>query len=542
MSIMDVISEALALTGNLEREKALHYLADSARLLTGAEFSAISVLDSHGETMEFIQSGMDEATARELGRPPRGHGLFHRVPAFGYLIVNDLPPMPRKPHSDAHPQLNSFLGVSIPIDQQVWGRLYLTNKAGGFTDDDGNNMRLLARATAIAVTNSRLYAQARNRAGWLNATQHIVSALLEGTDEDEALEVITHEMRLAAEADAAVMVLPSINNTWVGEIVDGDAGDLLGVEFPPNGRAQTTISEQSGMVIDSMQRLRTVRLDQMRHWGPALYAPLIAKGVGKGVIILLRRPGKKEFNLHDLAMGENAAKQAAIALELAEARFASELASELDQRSRISRDLHDLAIQQLFASGMHITAVKEDLEQRDLPHEVVDSLDHAIKAIDDSVSQIRAIVRRLRDSESSAAVAPRLADEASKAREMLGFAPSLIITWNGKPFETENEMTLIDDAVGADIADDVVAVVREGLSNAARHAHASSVSVHVDASPHELIIEVADDGEGITPTLGRRSGTSNLAARARRHRGEFVLGPRPDGKRGTLMKWSVPLH
>lgn len=94
MSIMDVISEALALTGNLEREKALHYLADSARLLTGAEFSAISVLDSHGETMEFIQSGMDEATARELGRPPRGHGLFHRVPAFGYLIVNDLPRCP----------------------------------------------------------------------------------------------------------------------------------------------------------------------------------------------------------------------------------------------------------------------------------------------------------------------------------------------------------------------------------------------------------------------------------------------------------------
>lgn len=240
-------------------------------------------------------------------------------------------------------------------------------------------------------------------------------------------------------------------------------------------------------------------------------------------------------------MAENVAKQATIALELAEARRAQAMAAELDERARISRDLHDLAIQQLFASGMHITAVREEMAERGVGADVTGSLDDAISAIDDSVKQIRAIVRSLRDDGSSAAVVARLQHETSVARGSLGFAPSLLVTWNGEDID-EDDYHLVDDVIGSDIADDVVAVVREGLSNAARHAKASSAIVRADADTEQITIHVIDDGTGIQQTLSRRSGLSNLAARARRHQGAFQIRPREDGHAGTKLTWAVRLR
>ncbi|USR78837.1 GAF domain-containing sensor histidine kinase [Arcanobacterium pinnipediorum] len=537
-----VISHALELTGQLDRNAAYQHFVDSARELTGAKFAALAVLDSHGETMEFVQSGMDRLAAAMIGRPPRGHGVFADTPVNGWLIVNDLPSYAnRYGFPPGHPIMQNYLGVAVSVKEQVWGRLYLTDKPGGFTDDDGAQMEILARAAAIAAQNSQMFARSQNRARWLTASQNIVASLLEGSDEDVALQVIVHEMRIAAQADVAIMVLPSIQNTWVSEIVDGEGAEsLLGIRFPETGRAMTVVNEQAGLVVDSMQRLRTVRVAQLRNYGPALYAPLASKSAGTGVILLLRNVSGVEFNLHDLAMAENAAKQAAIALELAEARHNEELASELDERSRIGRDLHDLAIQQLFASGMHITAVKEDLVAKGYADEVASALDQAISSIDESVRQIRVIVQSLRDDSASVALVERLEQETKVALQVLNFAPSLIISWNGEVATDDDTFALIDDAVGADISDDVVAVVREGLSNAARHAHASSVAVKLSVEPTHVRIEVVDDGRGVTQSLGRRSGLSNLAARARRHHGTFTISPREDTQ-GTRVAWEAPL-
>ncbi|MFY9263569.1 MAG: GAF domain-containing protein [Actinomycetaceae bacterium] len=541
-ALLNIISHALKLTGELDRESALNHFVDSARELTGAQYGALGVLNSHGETIEFIHRGLDPQQAKRIGRPPRSDGIFADIPMDDWIIVNDLPNDPRsRSYPQAHPAMRNFLGVAVQVQGQVWGRLYLTNKPGGFTDDDGQTARLLASAAAIAAQNSEVYAQSQNRARWLSASQKIVSSLLEGSDEEEALQTIAHEMRIAANADVAVIILPSIQNTWMSEIVDGEGSQaLLGILFPPEGRALTVVREKNGLVIDSMQRLRRIRIPQLREFGPALYAPLVTKGTGQGVILLLRHIGRLEFNLHDLAMAESSAKQAAIALELAAARQNENLAMELDERSRIGRDLHDLAIQQLFASGMHITAVKEDLEAKGFGAEVGPSLDQAISSIDESVRQIRMIVQKLRDDSASAALVERLQQETKSALQTLGFAPSLIVQWNGQIARESETFTLIDDAVGTDICDDIVAVVREGLSNVARHAHASSVSVELSVDPTHALVEVVDDGIGIAAALGRRSGLSNLAARARRHRGTFSISAREDTS-GTILSWQVPL-
>ena len=234
---------------------------------------------------------------------------------------------------------------------------------------------------------------------------------------------------------------------------------------------------------------------------------------------------------------------------LAEARHAQDVAALLDERERIARDLHDLAIQQLFATGMQLETVRRRAARGVDPSELTGIVEDALDNVDSTVRQIRSIVHALRDPDASAPLAERLRREASLARTGLGFAPSLVITVDGRVLDSveslDGDAGSIDDRVGEDMGDDVVAVVREGLANAARHARATAVTVRVDltgAAPGgRIVVEVEDDGAGLPPERDRKSGTDNLAARARRHGGTFTLGTTAEG-RGTLLTWEAPLR
>lgn len=543
-STTSLFDSALALTSRLDLREALQEFVEAARRLSDAKYAALGILGSRGETVAFHYSGMTVPEAARLPHPPHGDGVFAQIPVDAPLIINDIASHPAfEGWPSYHPRMENFLGVPVRIHEQVYGRLYLSDKKGGFNEADAENMGLLASAAAIAVQNSRLYAESEDRAAWIGVSQSITTALLEGTDEEEALELIAKKMRVVSKSCTALIVLPSVGDAWVCEIADGyDAENMIGLTFPPDGRAQTVIREGSGVVVDSMTRTRTMRIPELRGYGPALYAPMIVQGVGAGVIILLRSRSQTEFDLADLAMAEAVSKQAALALELTSARHAQDVAAQIDERAAIGRDLHDLAIQQLFATGMQITAIREDLELKDAPADIVSLLNQAIESVDESVKEIRHIVHRLREPDANVVIVERLRREASLARTSLGFAPSLVITLDGEPLPSDIDnqtVARIDNMIGADIADDIVAVTREGLSNAARHAKASSVSVAVSVDTAEVRIVVVDDGTGISPSRSRRSGLANLAARARRHGGGFEL--EPGEQRGSVMSWWAPL-
>lgn len=179
----------------------------------------------------------------------------------------------------------------------------------------------------------------------------------------------------------------------------------------------------------------------------------------------------------------------------------------------------------------------------------METLERALASVDDSVKQIRQIVHRLRDPDPSVVLVERLRREASLARNNLGFAPSLLVTLDGVAVSDDNEggyeqaLEVIDNRVGADRADDVVAVVREALSNTARHARASSARVEVKVCGQppagSVCVSVSDDGAGLDPRCNRRSGLDNLAARARRHGGDFQMVSEPGN--GLSLTWRVPL-
>ncbi|SEE25379.1 GAF domain-containing sensor histidine kinase [Ruania alba] len=520
-----MLNAVLSVTSHLELHEVLRNVVEAAADLTGAPYAAIGVLDAAGEVETHLETG-DAPDVRALLTHPHGVEVLEAIGPEPLLLEDlidhprfaDLPP--------GHPRTARFLGVQVRVRDHTYGRLYLAGKAEPFTDDDADQVRLLAAAAGIAVQNARLYAAARTRERWLAVGQEITTTLLSGTDIEEALGLIAARVRQVAHADTAVIVLPGLGEDWVIEFADGDpVGDLVGIVMPPTGRAMTVLRDGHGIIVDSFARARNLRVPQFGRYGPSLYAPLMAGENGIGVLILLRRTGAPEFTENELTIAESIARQAALAITLSESRQAQDLAALLSERSRIARDLHDLAIQHLFATGLRLGQAQQRFLEPGggVEEAVAGDLEAALDGVDSAVGQIRRIVHALRTDAENAPVTERVNREVALARSDLGLAVALSF----------DEATAAALQAREDLADDVMAVVREGFANAARHARAEHVQVALVADDGQFTITITDDGVGPDPATDRRSGLANLAGRARRHGGRCTLTTVGSGQTGA---------
>jgi len=542
-----LMKAALDLTTRVDLAEVLQEFVDEAAALTGATYSALDVLGERSETDLFIQHAGPEHEAIATAVRPAVAGLLRRTPDEGYLILNDVTGQPDLPGWPVgQPLAHSFLGLPLRLNGRVFGRVYLAEKAGGFTAKDAARIEILARAAGIAIANCHRHALSAIREGWLRASNEITTSLLEGNGEQAALELIATRAREAARADACLLILPSVGGTWICEIASGHAEGLVGVAFPDEGRAVSVLRRGVGLLVDSLDTTEPLRVPALRRFGPALYAPMIRHGAGVGVVLLLRRIASSPFEHDDLVMAEAFAGQAALALELDSARQVRDLAELSEERCRIGRDLHDLAIQQLFAAGMQMEAARTSFVDRG-EGDLARLLDEALCAVDDSVHQIRSIIESLGQPGHSPDLVERVRREISLSRATLGFAADLEITVDGEVIargDHDSGSRELGCRVSAKIAEDVVAVVREGLSNVARHADASSVRVEIRKDSRRarghLQVRIRDDGCGLDPQSTRRSGVDNLVCRARRHHGHAHLTTNPVGK-GAQLVWQVPL-
>ncbi|HET9655022.1 MAG TPA: GAF domain-containing protein, partial [Kineosporiaceae bacterium] len=511
-----LLDAVVAVADGLELEPTLRRIVRAAADLTNAPFAALGVLGEDGLHKAFVYTGVSPELASAIGRLPRGHGVLGHITRVGRVVrVNDLAQHPASTgFPEHHPRMKSFLGVPVGIGDTAVGNLYLADKPGGFTVEDEDVVVALAAAAAVAVENAGLYEDVRRREQWFAAAQEVSTAMLSGADEDDALQLIARLSREVAGATTAALVLPGWEGHWVLEVADGEGADqLLGIVMPPEGRAVSAVKSGKGLRSADMSSEPSLLVPELREFGPALYAPLIAGEDHMGVLILLRHVGDPEFADQDLTTAERFAGQAALALQLAEARRRGEEAELLEDRARIARDLHDLVVQELFAMGMRLSRLRDGLEPG-----VLSDIDSSLDSLDRVVRQIRSTIRALRDPAEAIGLVDRLHGEANRAHAALGFQPDLTIDTHGGA----------DEGLPADLTDDVVAVVREGLSNAARHAQASAVTVRVEVSPHTITVEVGDDGKGLPEHVSRRSGLDNLSERARRHGGTCTADPRAD--------------
>jgi signal transduction histidine kinase len=263
---------------------------------------------------------------------------------------------------------------------------------------------------------------------------------------------------------------------------------------------------------------------QEAGFGPTIYVPLGTPEAAVGTLVVARTGDSPMFDEDVLALVESFAGQAAIALRLGAAAADRQQLAVLGDRDRIARDLHDLVIQRLFATGMALEGALRGME----PKARADRVRRAVDDLDQTIKEIRTTIFALQTSDEQAPSSLRAAvlEACAAARPALGFEPE--VTFRGA----------VDSLVPVTVAEHLLAVLREALSNAARHAGASAVSVSVSADPDRAALVVTDDGKGL-PTGGRRSGLANLEARAVELGGTFTAGAPPGG--GAELSWSVPL-
>jgi signal transduction histidine kinase len=523
-----LLHAVVAIGSDLELRSTLERIGAAACELAGARYGALGVIGPDGKLIEFITHGIDPETRAAIGDLPTGRGVL------GLLIEDPrpvrMPDITQHPQSYGfppnHPPMHTFLGVPIRIRDQVFGNLYLAEKQGAteFTEDDEQIVVALAAAAGVAIENARLYALASRRQQWLAATAEITNVLLGDVQRTAALRLVARRAREVAEAYAVLVLLyDEETGQLTVEVVDADeeagVSELAGVVLPA---ANTAFSE----VVIAGAHAMVEDLGKAAPWpiavttGPALIAPLATSQALHGLLVAAQSPGEHRPPDDDQPLLTSFAGQAALALERATAQEEREQLVVLEDRERIARDLHDVVIQRLFATGLQLQTAAT-LATRP---EVAARINTSVDELDTTIRDIRSAIFELR-SPVAAELRTDIRATVEAAAESLGFRPRLELSGP------------IDSAVPQDIRPDLLAVVQEALSNVVRHSHATAVDVSVSVADGLVRVVVRDNGVGAAGAI-EHGGLINLRERATRHRGTFVIDAMEPT--GTVATWSVP--
>jgi signal transduction histidine kinase len=528
-----LLEAVVAIGGNLDLETVLRKIVEAAVPLVQARYGALGVIGDDGRLTEFIPVGLDEAQITGIDHWPEGRGLL------GALIRDPRPlrladlSVHAESHGfpPGHPPMRSFLGVPIRIRDEVYGNIYLTEKEGGgpFDEEDETLLVALAAAAGVAIDNARLYEEARRQERWLRAIAEVTRELLSGTQSAQVLTLVTEQALALSGADLVALAAPAgdrrrlVNTYAAGEGADEARGLVLPAAESLSGQV---LASGTPVVVEDFRSDARVNPIAREHMplGWAILLPLGAPGNVRGVLTVGRDPGSLPFPPQAVEMVTTFAAQAGIALELAEHRHDAERLAVLQDRDRIARDLHDLVIQRLYATGMSLQGAVPLISRP----EVSDRVSSSVDALDETIKEIRSAIFSLQShgEDKQQGLRARILEVVEEMTVALGFVPSLRLVGP------------LDEDVPGEVGEQLLSALREALSNAARHAAASRVDVTVDCGSY-LVLRVRDNGKGLGDST-RRSGLANLAERASGLGGVLRVGPAEGG--GTDLEWRVAIQ
>jgi signal transduction histidine kinase len=525
-ALLDVV---VSIGSDLDLDDVLRRITQAAATLTDAKYAALSVIDDKGERLvDLSVVGLTDDEVAALGPWPQGHGIL------GHLMKEERPvrlaDVTAEPGAygfpDRHPVMRRFLGVPLKVRDEVFGNLYLADKADGtqFDEQDEIVVSALATAAGVAIENDRLLEERWRRERWLEASAEISTALLSGTAPAEVLELVAQRAREICNADHAMVSLVDEDaEEFILTAADGPyADDVRGLRIPIEDAIAGHVYRGGASVLvpDTRQSGTRAGLPESMPVGATLIVPLGVGDEARGVLTVTNLPGGRAFTQPIQWLLESFASQAAVMLELAEHRRDAERLVVLEDRDRIAKDLHDTVIQRLFAVAITLMSALKIIKRPEASVRV----QHAVDELDDTIRRIRSSIFALQAPTGEGGLRTRIHTIIDSAVENLGFAPSVRLDG------------LLDVSVHDDIAEHVLAVLREALSNVARHARAHRVDVAVDVAD-DLVLRVEDDGIGIGANV-QRSGLRNMHDRAERLGGRLEISSSGDG---TTLTWRVPV-
>ncbi len=552
--IVRLLQSGVLLRFDRTLDETLQHIADTARVVIGARYAALAVVDEKGSFSRFFYSGLSREEAEKIGAPPKGVGVLGLIIDEGKpLRLKDVTKHPKAAgFPPGHPIMRSFLGVPIVVNGKPFGRLYLTEKMDGrfFTKED-EEVALLLAAQAAATIERAMLAEEANRSERLALLSQIVAKLNRLNDEKKVLEAATEGVQAALPFAEVAAVLYRSDES------------LSLLCFPERSRLGLQLRRPC------LRIHRTPFLACMQNREPVSLSPLSVERAATPFERWLARRGFRSLVAVPLTLGEEflgvifaAAKEPDafsrddlnflqtisehVAVAFTNARLLQELrekervrglllskvvTAQEEERRRISHELHDQIGQLLTALLIQLQLLERDFAEP-APHERLALLKQLAEEI---ATHLHHIAWELRppalDELGLVAALERLSEEWS-ARFGI---PCEFITRG-----------VINGEIQPEVAIGVFRIVQEALTNVAKHAKATHARVVVQQQNSELVVTVEDNGVGFRlndilrhPDENRRLGLLGMMERAAMLSATLNIDSKP-GK-GTKVQLLLPL-
>jgi signal transduction histidine kinase len=519
-SIGSLLDAVLLISSDLDLRGALDRLVRAASSMTDARYGVLALVDDSGSMADFIIHGIDEETIARIPSLPTGHGILGMLleDSARPIRIDDISAHPKAMGFPAHhPQMETFLGVPVRVDGQIYGNLYLAEKADGalFTEDDEQLLDEFSQIASLVIANARTHASAERRHRWLEASIVMSHELESSVDPGEALAAVVEHLRVVADAVA------------VGAVRDDENGLELVAAADADGSAadEQRLTERWGKAIAAASidgRAVLANLDEgaVDPGGARVVIPMSSRLLRGHFLLVSLDPTVLRIGDPDLDLFTAFADQASLVLDRTQALAEREEHRLVSDRNRIARDLHDSVIQRLFATGLQLQGIRRTVDD----DAVKASLDESVGELNTTIRDIRSTIFELRQDRGTSLMA-EIRALAEQYIPVLGFTP--FVRLRGP----------IDAAVMPSTAEQLIATLREALSNVARHADADACIVEVEVLQDQLVLRVSDNGCGISAEVAE-SGLHNIRRRAFDQGGTFKIGP--EEPHGTLIEWQVP--
>jgi signal transduction histidine kinase len=365
----------------------------------------------------------------------------------------------------------------------------------------------------------------------LDALDAAVRAINSTLDLEQVLQLIVDKVRGLVVAEYAALGIVDDANRITQFITSGiSAEERQAIGELPHGRGLL------GLIIRENRSYRIPNIGShsesygfppnhppMRSF---LGVPIAVKGEVVGRLYLTNKRGAVEFSPDDEALVETFALHAGIAILNARLHAQVQRLAVVDERDRISRELHDSIIQSIYAVTLSLD---------DVPELVGDAPSEARKRVDDAIDALHAVIRDLRNFIFG--LRPLLLDSGDLLEGLRTLADELR---RNTTIEVDTSGEVGDD-LPIEVVAEFLAIAREALANVARHSGATQVTLAVQLLGETVQLAIEDDGRGVVPTAVQRGGhhgLANMRVRAEGLGGSFEMGGAPGT--GTRIIVSVP--